>query len=340
MTHQMTSRISEVRMIILSDCCCARAGFFFQYVHEAWCDLRHYGPCLWDDFRKHTIIDNNVYLLAAVDESTFFIDDAAYFNARNSNPPDGYVLLYDVTSRESFEFAERAVGVLVEGLRKRPGAGAGAGARSGSNVPGKSKTGVQRGSRLSKSFPWVHDGHKKNPESRESTCSSSSFTLFPRLPLELQLAILRVCLTSSKPVLEKKPHLAGININILLVSKFLYDEGTKIYRTENRFLPPRPIYLVADTTWVETGERLRPLAVPEDEGQALADRYACVFHESSSRSLEDVKAVVDEFIRDVVERKGEQRVFVGLRGARRMSHIRWMAKSMAQRVSRVLDHGS
>ncbi|KAL2824183.1 hypothetical protein BJY01DRAFT_256516, partial [Aspergillus pseudoustus] len=116
----MAPRTPEIRMILLSDNCCDRGCFIFQYCHQAWQDLRYYGPCHWDDFRKQTVIDNKVYLIDFQEESPFFVEDTGYFNARNANPPDGYIVLYDVTRRESLEFAEKAVAAIVQRLSERP----------------------------------------------------------------------------------------------------------------------------------------------------------------------------------------------------------------------------
>ncbi|KAL3455355.1 hypothetical protein BJX64DRAFT_295115 [Aspergillus heterothallicus] len=330
----MASLMREVRMIILSDSCCARGSFIYQYSNGCWHDLRHYGSCCWDGFRKQAVIDEKMYLIAFEDESPYFITDSAYFNARNLSPPHGYVVLYDVTSRESFESAERSLKVIVIGLRERSlgrshmyKGKVTADARSGS-APSKNE--LQRGNRLSRALPWTRHNHTNQHKPQEP---STSFTLFPHLPGELQLAILRACLTSPTPVIDQSPHLAGININILLVNRFFHAEGTKIYQNENDFLPRRPIHLVADTSWA--GWEGKSAVIFEGEGRALADRYGCVFCESSSRSTEDVKNVVDGFVRDVVARGRDLGGFEGGSGVRKESHVRSIRRSLTQRVSKI-----
>ncbi|KAL3485114.1 hypothetical protein BJX62DRAFT_243298 [Aspergillus germanicus] len=88
-----------------------------KYCHNKWSDLSRWGPRGWDTCRKQTVVDKRVYVLAFEDEVPYFIDNESYFISRNAIPPDGYILLYDATSRESFAFIERAVGVIVEWIR-------------------------------------------------------------------------------------------------------------------------------------------------------------------------------------------------------------------------------
>jgi hypothetical protein len=299
------------------------------------------------------VIDKRAHMLVFEDEVPYFIDDETYFNSRNVNPPDGYILLYDATSRESFEFIERAVGVIVEGIRKGPPIAGerNLGGKGGIAKDGKTKTRVKGGpdsvvvrmgskedkvqhadsNGVSKSslFPWT----RKHRSGKRGGTPASTFTCFPQLPTELQLAVLRACLTSTSPVIEDAPHLVGINIAILRVNKFFHFEGTKIYQTQNHFLPRRPIYLVADITWVGIEGRVRVISV--DEARELADRHGCVHFESSSRKLEPVQEVVDGLVRDVVARRVEQGLEDALSGS--TPRGKSLRKSVAQKVSTLFD---
>ncbi|KAL3485115.1 hypothetical protein BJX62DRAFT_243299 [Aspergillus germanicus] len=151
--------------------------------------------------------------------------------------------------------------------------------------------------------------------------------------MELQLAILRACLTSTNPVIEDAPHLAGINIAVLRVNRFFHLEGTRIYQTQNHFLPRRPIYLVGDISWV--GIKGRSRVVSADEGIDLADRHGCLHFESSSRKLEPVQWILDGLVRDVVARRRGQGVEGGVQGS--TPHEKSFKDSLAQRVSRMFD---
>ncbi|KAL3449379.1 hypothetical protein BJX65DRAFT_306419 [Aspergillus insuetus] len=347
----MPPQVSEVRVIVLSDSCCTRGSFVIQYCYNTWSDLRGYGPCGWDTHRKQTVINKRVYMLSFEDEVPYFINNETYFNSRNAVPPDGYILLYDVTSRESFAFIERAVGVIVEGIRggsliarggernsdrerdsiakngnRRVDAGSDSLVRMGSKD--KVQHAASGGLFKTSVLPWT----RKDRSGKQSGIPACTFTCFPRFPMELQLAILRACLTSTTPVIEDAPHLAGINIAVLRVNRFFHTEGTKIYQTQNYFLPRRPIYLVGDISWV--GIQGRSRVVSMDEGIELADRHGCIHFDSSSRKLEPVQRVVDGLVRDVLSRRQGQGVEGDLPGSTpREKSLR----SVAQRVSRLFD---
>jgi hypothetical protein len=294
------------------------------------------------------MVDKRVYLLAFEDEVPYFINNETYFTSRNAIPPDGYILLYDATSQESFAFIERAVGVIVEGIRggsliareRDPGGGEGVANNGNRRVDAAGpdslvriglKDEVQHAASggLLKTLPWT----RKNRAGKRSGIPASTFTCFPRLPMELQLAILRACLTSANPVIEDAPHLAGINMAVLRVNKFFHEEGTKIYQTQNHFLPRRPIYIVGDISWVGIAGQSR--VISEQEGRELAENYGCVHFESSSRKLEPVQMVVDGLVRDVVARRRGQGVEGGVPGS--TSREKSFKNSVAQRVSRMFD---
>jgi hypothetical protein len=298
------------------------------------------------------VVDKRVYMLAFEDEVPYFINNETYFNSRNANPPDGYILLYDATSRESFAFIERAVAVIVEGIRgeslvvrgeernsegRRDSISKDGNGRVDSGpdmvVRMESKDKVQHaasgGLFKTSVLPWA----RKDRAGKQSGIPAYTFTCFPRLPVELQLAILHACLTSPSPVIEDAPHLAGINIAILRVNRFFHTEGTKIYQAQNHFLPRRPIYLVGDITWVGIQGQSRVVSVYE--GRELADRHGCVHFESSSRKLEPVQVVVDRLVRDVVARRRGQGVEGGVPGS--TYREKSFKNSVAQRVSRMFD---
>ena len=132
----------------------------------------------------------------------------------------------------------------------------------------------------------------------------SRFKYFPRLPYDLQLAVLRACLVSPDPIIDQKPHLNGINTNLLLVNKFCYREGRRIYKTQNRFLPLPPICLVADTS--TRGFRRVEGDSGEDyvhKGRELAERLGVEFFDIPCESRSDVDRVVMGVVREFVARE-------------------------------------
>ncbi|KAL3486293.1 hypothetical protein BJX62DRAFT_242148 [Aspergillus germanicus] len=348
----MAFRARQVGIIVLSDNCCSRSGFVTQYCLNTWHDLRAYGTamCSCEDIRKQTILDGRLYVFEFQEESQYFIDEVGYFNARMRDPPDAYIVLYDVTSRDSLAFAKRALGVLGEGVGEREWV-----EREGGiaevrerGIEVLRKRAGDRSVALGKGLPEVASlkgGKDENPRGGllktlawmrrvQSTKESwpSRFTCFPRLPMELQLAILRACLTSPTPVIEGKPYLAGINIAVLRVNKFFHEEGTKIYRTENQFIASRPMYLVADTTWV--GIDGRSSAVPLKEGRELAQWCGCTFLEASSRKYEEVQVVVEGLVRDLVARRGNDWPGCGQPSPLPRPKL---FRSVVQRVSRMFE---
>lgn len=131
----------------------------------------------------------------------------------------------------------------------------------------------------------------------------SRFKYFPRLPYDLQLAVLRACLVSPDPIIGQKPHLNGVNTNLLLVNKFCYEEGGRIYKTQNRFLPLPPICLVADTSTRRFGR------VEGDSGGdyvhkgiELANRLGVGFLDIPCESRSDVDGAVMGVVREFVAR--------------------------------------
>ncbi|KKZ67751.1 hypothetical protein EMCG_06618 [[Emmonsia] crescens] len=125
--------------------------------------------------------------------------------------------------------------------------------------------------------------------------TSQTFTCFPRLPQELQLAVLRAALTSPDPVALDTPHVSGINLNILKVCKLFHEEGTKIFWKENTFMTMKLIIVVADTSWVTPN---KPRAVTTEEGQEFARRLGCNYVELSSKVNEPVMGVMSDLVRE------------------------------------------
>ncbi|OJI99712.1 hypothetical protein ASPVEDRAFT_81307 [Aspergillus versicolor CBS 583.65] len=193
-----------------------------------------------------------------------------------TEPPDGFIIVYDPTWSFSLDEAEGLLAAVVgatwgprlvelEIIRRR---------LESSPSPSPSSSGSGR--------LWKR---------------SSKFKYFPRLPYDLQLAVLRACLVSPEAIIDQKPHLNGINVNLLLVNKFCYREGGKIYRSENRFLPLPPICLVADSSTGilgsggDSGDHL------VDKGRQLAEKFGVGFVTISCESKTSVDGVVMGIVR-------------------------------------------
>lgn len=197
-----------------------------------------------------------------------------------TEPPDGFIIAYDPTWSFSLDEAEGLLAAVVgatwgprlealEIIRRRVERGINSSSSSSSGLSGR---------------VWKR---------------YTKFKYFPRLPYDLQLAVLRACLVSTEAVIDQKAYLNGINMNLLLVNKFCYEEGGKIYRSENRFLPLPPICLVADASMGilgsggDSGDHL------VDKGRQLAEKFGVGFFNISceSRAVDGVvMGIVREFI--------------------------------------------
>lgn len=203
-----------------------------------------------------------------------------------------FILLYDVTSRYSFDLV-LSFYMDILGKRHEPQP------RVSCNSPGI----VARSIELSQ----LSAGHTKGLMSlsqklrvrlripkHPSDQSAEAFTCFPRLPTELQLSILRMCLTSPDPIIDRKPHHNNINMDILLVCKMFYNKGIKFYREANTFRPSMPVWIVADIT----NPSSRKQQVTSEDGKALADRLGCTFVESSSMIYDTVEPIFEGLVRE------------------------------------------
>ncbi|PGH04726.1 hypothetical protein AJ79_07005 [Helicocarpus griseus UAMH5409] len=133
--------------------------------------------------------------------------------------------------------------------------------------------------------------------------SRRTFTCFPLLPHELQLAVLQECLTCTGSVILPDPNFSGINLNVLLVCKLFYQEGVKIFWEHNSFASFQPITFIADTTFVSPD---RPRVVSTEEGEELARRsLQCKYIEISARDEHDYfSETVMDACRLYIARKG------------------------------------
>ncbi|KAK2809403.1 hypothetical protein FQN50_003862 [Emmonsiellopsis sp. PD_5] len=240
-----------------------------------------FDPTLELSDRKRIRVGNKHAIVRLLDISTMeLLDNCRAMWHQMLLTGDVYILIYDVSCRQDFNVMWRAhteiAPVYTSGPLKQV---------SGRLQPLKWDTSfISHPQRQTENTPI------QPPEGE----IGNIFTCFPRLPQELQLAILRNCLTSPRPVVYHDPYSSGINLDVLWACKLFYDEGRKIFWEQNRFVSSKPIYLFADSSLVTAD---RPQVITSAEGQKLADDFGMRFIELSTRDLDSVNAAMDEVIR-------------------------------------------
>ncbi|KAL4782864.1 hypothetical protein BJX76DRAFT_274841 [Aspergillus varians] len=302
---------NEIRIIILGDCAAATNILHtFNRERIARPHAAHAIPGTADHIRSCTVDDIDVLVLTR-EKDINCIEGLHCFE--HHSPPDGFVLVYDTAWPISFRSAEIAMEQIVS---------------------------MTWGPR----FPQLDIPHRRTDADlhtgkKRQKSKYGKFTCFSRLPYELQIAVLRACLSSRYPILDRKPHLNGINTTVLLVNRFFHREGTRIFQTENRFLPRQPIYLAADAGGEGLGRRADWNTVSAAEGRALADRFGCAFFEVSSASDRDVDGILTGVVKDCLAREtgGLHRPGVVQPRGRRNRSIRSVIGSVTGRGSHMFE---
>ncbi|KGQ01035.1 hypothetical protein PAAG_12286 [Paracoccidioides lutzii Pb01] len=246
--------------------------FLCQYLLQYWDDT--YDPTTSGTYCKQTVVDGKVVLVDVLNLSLGICSRKDEFGPvihQYAKSSDGFIFLYDVTSREGLS----CILEIHEAFLRHT--------RSASTFD----------CCLGPPLPLYVQSTKRLYQ-LESSKTLKQFTCFPRLPHELQLAVLRAALVSSDPVVLPTPHINGININILKVCKLFHEEGTRIFWKENIFTFWKPFCIVAETAFVTPA---KSRAVTTEEGQELAYRLGCNFVELSSKSYGDVENVFTGLIR-------------------------------------------
>ncbi|KAK2791336.1 Ras GTPase [Emmonsiellopsis sp. PD_33] len=249
-----------------------------QYIENYFPDTLD--PTLELNYRKQIHTGNKHAIVELLDVSMVdLVDNFRAMWHQMLLTGDVYILLYDVTCRQDFDAMRTAHADIAPVYTSKL-------ASPLKQVPGKLplKGVISHPQRQTENTPI------QPPEGK----TGNTFTCFPRLPQELQLAILRSCLTSPRPVVYQDPYSSGINVDVLWVCKLFYNEGRKIFREQNIFVSSQPIYLVADSSLVTAN---RPQVITSAEGQNLADDLGMRFIELSTRDLDSVNALMDEVFR-------------------------------------------
>lgn len=322
----------------------AYANHVKQFVSGYLLDLREYGASSHsyiDGCRKECVIDEKTYMLEFEDGYSYIECPGLIKYRERTNPWQGFLLLYDVDSRESFKIIESKLEKLAELIGSK-------GLPPPDRLPGGDDDSTSCTAVIAAvNQPlYRHTGRVCARGDQNHSCSSKyissprqrqqrtdTFTCFPHLPAELKLAILRACVTSSRPIFNRRPANSGINIKVLEVCRFFYEVGTRIFWAENRFESTLPVYLVADSTWPVPGRQ----RIDATEGRALAERFGCKFFEHSSQSHDQVETLVIAMVRECMERGVDLPTVPSqsvVQGQQRCS-IRSLTRSLTQRVSRV-----
>ncbi|EGC45874.1 conserved hypothetical protein [Histoplasma capsulatum var. duboisii H88] len=244
-------------------------GFYGQFFYNTWVETY---DLICDSYRKQMVVDDKVALVEMLE---FKYDDARGYLAlldQIFQDSDAIILAFDVTAREELDLIMQNHAIFLEFMRRE-------------STPRTCSIPVGL----------------IDKDASEEICQKTSlqtpltFTCFPRLPPELQLAILRAALRCPDPVPLPMAHIRGINLNILKVCKFFHEEGSKIFWKENTFMPLKPMTVVADLARVTITQ---PRAVTTAEGHEFARRLGCKYTELSSKDHEPVMEVVKDLIRE------------------------------------------
>ncbi|KAL4880537.1 hypothetical protein BJY04DRAFT_71553 [Aspergillus karnatakaensis] len=301
-----------LRVMLISEDCFPAENLCYHFTTGHWGPI---GYCV--DYRRQSIIDGKAYMASLEIEHTNVLDDLGYFEHLFTEPRSsfhGFFLLYDVASQGSYEFVSKTLQILTRILyEKKVKAGPISKNASSIIIPMKG---------LSQDITNIRT---RNNDTLKEQSAQKTFTCFPQLPTELQLAVLQACLTSSQPIEDMKPHLSGINLNVLRVCKLFHEEGSKIFWNDNVFLARQPIYLVGDLTWSTAEARV----ISSAHGQALANRFGCTFVELSSQSYEEVKALFIKALRACIASEE----YIDEPSSAQPHRLRWYSiSSLAQNV--------
>ncbi|KAL2862600.1 uncharacterized protein BJX67DRAFT_366134 [Aspergillus lucknowensis] len=293
--------MERVRISIVNPWWEAAEALMIQYAHNSWLCPSLYEPHIhmFDTYRKQVVIDDKCALIEIDVDPLCARDESPFQDMRHRERFDAYIFMYDVTSRESFARIKRTLETAAKTLMTPSPEYARAEAkaianRKAQNAAMRKEFGVRDPEPRHRKWDQLRSLQERLSATWRGKKRREGFTYFPQLPIELKLQILRACLTSCKPIDLYKPHKAGININVLRACKLFHEEGTKIFWTENSFLPRQSLFIVADFSFVT--ELAQPL-IHQNEVRALVGRFDCEFYESSSKNNGDVVKVFTGVVR-------------------------------------------
>ncbi|KAK2787480.1 hypothetical protein FQN52_007198 [Onygenales sp. PD_12] len=330
-----------INVLVASDNPDSAFALTMQYTLNHFVD-RPYEPFIGEDYRKQVVIDDRVSLLHIESQLPL---DMEYYSAVYDlflKQTNVCIFMYDVAAndpQDGLNYISRLYGRAAKWDRNKF-----LGTTGYTQKPAKeqrfSSTSIPQASGMLQDLSKrvrpkisLRVGPLASVSERRRPRLQNTFTPFPRLPAELQIAVLRACVTSSHPIaLYKNPDANGINMNVLLACKFFYEEGIKIFHVANTFISPNPSYIVADTTWIPTSY---PMAQQHcdaiEKGRDLANQLGCKFMQSSSRQLREVEAVFVDAVREFRARGVNSRPE---NLGRRPGTLRLATRSIKARLSR------
>ncbi|KAK2804526.1 hypothetical protein FQN50_006601 [Emmonsiellopsis sp. PD_5] len=296
-----------IHVLVASENHDSALAFSVQYTLNHFVD-RPYDPFIGEQYRKQVVIDDRVVWLDIESEP---LPDMEYYNALYDlylKRTNVYIFIYDVAADNPQDGLD-CISRLYFKTSTQYDRNKFLGTTGDTQKPAKDlrfsisqASGVLQGlSKRARTKIRSRDGplssiseHKRQQQPR----LQNTFTLFPRLPTELQIAVLRACVTSPHPIVYNNPGANGINMNVLQTCKLFHEEGTKIFHAENKFISHKPFYIVADTTWIPTYPMTQQHRDAIEKGRELAKQLGCKFMQSSSRQLREVEAVFVDAVRE------------------------------------------
>jgi hypothetical protein len=143
---------------------------------------------------------------------------------------------------------------------------------------------------------------------QRASSDQSNFAGLLCLPLELQREILRLCLVSPRPITDHKLTQHGISLHVLRVCRLFYDQGMRIFWGENSFAVSGSIFLIADLSWLDRGNRR---VVSQQDGLLLAESLGGKYFEAPYEATRDIKAIYAEILREFQARDKFRSVLLG-----------------------------
>ncbi|OAX85262.1 hypothetical protein ACJ72_00350 [Emergomyces africanus] len=164
-------RIEEVRFLLAANF--IGRGFYGQFFHNLWVEL--YDPWFMDGHRKLMVVDEKDVVVELL-EYTYGDENHELVNLF-FNDSDALILTFDATLREQLDLILETHAAFLSFMRTKP-------TPQHCLFPGE---------------PFYKRQTETNSR-KKRLAIPQTFTCFPRLPQELQIAVLRAALTCPYPV--------------------------------------------------------------------------------------------------------------------------------------------
>lgn len=91
--------MNEIRLVILGEGGVGKSAITIQFLQNHFIEI--YDPTIEDSYRKQIAIDNHAYFIEIID--TAGQDEYTAMSEKYIRTGDGFVLVYDITKRRSFD---------------------------------------------------------------------------------------------------------------------------------------------------------------------------------------------------------------------------------------------